>query len=297
MPPPKDEPRSRYIALKAGSVLEDKYRLEEPIGDDATGREWRALHMRLQRPVAIKLPSTGGRDPERQAERFLREARLVAMVDHPSVARVSDFGSASEVQPYMVMDLLTGETLAERYEREPQLLVDEALSILERILAGLDVVHAIGIVHRDVNPANIFLAETPTGVAPKLTNFGVSRVSRREALEHNRPSVLTTRHGMVVGTPRYMSPEQARGLPDVDRRSDVFSMGVVMYEALTGRVPFEAEATGDLVIQIVTTAHTPASEFGASAAASSVIDRALAKRADDRYPTASEMRDAIRALS
>jgi len=290
----REEPKSRYIALEAGSVLEDKYRLEAPLGPN--GRVWRAVHIRLERPVAIKLGSTGGRDPERQAERFLREARLVARVDHPCVARVSDFGSASGVQPYMVMDLLEGESLADRYGREPALAGEMILSILERTLSGLDVVHEMGIVHRDVTPRHIFLAETPTGIIPKLTDFGVSRVSRRGAMEHGGRSVLTTRQNMVVGTPQYMSPEQARGLPDVDRRADIFSMGTVMYEALTGRVPFESKAIGDLVIEIVTKAHTPASGLGVAAASSSVIDRALAKDPDERFQTAAEMRDAIRAL-
>ena len=140
------------------------------------------------------------------------------------------------------------------------------------------------------------LAEVDGVPHPKLTDFGVSRVPRDSGLEHGAQSVLTTRAGMFVGTPEYVSPEQARGIPDVDSRADIFAMGVVMYEALTGSMPFQAHAIGDLIIRIVSMDHRPATELGVPTDASAIIDRALAKDPEDRYQTATEMRAAIHGL-
>ncbi|MCG8557776.1 MAG: protein kinase [Proteobacteria bacterium] len=286
--------------LKRGSVIVDRYRLESQIGDGGMGCVWDATQLSLERPVAIKFLYTHGSNAELQAKRFLREARLAAAIEHRNVVDILDFGVSEWGQPFMVMSLLQGETLADRMDREPALSVDELVRVAGLALRGLAAVHDAGIVHRDLKPENVFLVDAPDGAYPKLLDFGISRSMIAEEGDDGQRrkthrSPLTTREGVIVGTPQYMSPEQARGLRRIDARSDIYAMGVILYEALTGRLPFDSENIGDLILMIVTGHAEPIGamrpEIGS--ALCHVVTRAMQRRPEDRFQTAIQMQQAL----
>jgi serine/threonine-protein kinase len=260
-------------------------------------RVWRAMDRTLRRAVAVKFMFLReGRDRRTMIDRFLREARIAAAVRHANVVDILDFGTTEDGSPFMVMELLEGESLQARLAREPALGLGELVAIAAGVLDGLGAVHRAGIVHRDLKPENVFLVDEGGEVRPKLLDFGVSRETDTRS---GRRSALTTSDGHLVGTPEYMSPEQARGLPDVDWRSDLYSMGVVLYEALTGQLPYRCDAVGDLIIEIVGgNAPTVAAirpELGE--ALSDVIARAMYAKREDRFQSAREMRDALLAAT
>ena len=233
------------------------------------------------------------RDKQRLVHQFLREARIAASVHHRNVINIVDFGSTEGQQPFMVMELLEGETLGARLHREPPLPLTEALQIAVLTLRGLTAVHEAGIIHRDLKPDNVFLARDRKGaVFPKILDFGISRSVEPRS---GRRSALTTREGMIVGTPEYMSPEQARGMREIDRRSDIYSMGAILYEALTGRLAFANENVGDLIIQIVTGALKPVHEVNPKIprAISDVVSKAMARVAADRFQDTPSMQQAL----
>jgi serine/threonine-protein kinase len=224
--------------------------------------------------------------------RFLREARIAAAVQHRNVVHIVDFGSTDEGRPFMVMEHLRGETLADRLARAPAPTVDEMLDIVALTLAGLAAAHDAGVVHRDMKPENVFLVEDADGAYPKILDFGISRSLQPES---GPRSALTTREGFLVGTPQYMSPEQARGLEGIDHRTDLYSVGVILYEALTGRLPADSDHIGDLIILIAAGGAPMVSEVRAELgeALSEVVRKALSVDRDARYPDARAMRAAL----
>lgn len=277
--------------LKAGTVLEGKYRLVGPIGQGGMGSVWRAEHVKLGRGVAIKFVHAVS-EPTAIA-RFLREARIAAQVRHRHVVSITDFGSTVDGAPYLAMELLDGETLSARMAREPRIAVLELFEIVAGVLSGLEAVHAAGIVHRDVKPANIVLVQEVDGVVPKVVDFGTSRATAQAQMT----TETITATGMLVGTPYYMSEEQARGRKDVDGRTDLYSMGVILYEALSGRVPFDADTMHELMRQIVTGKPVPLSTLRPDlpAEAVAVVEKAMARERGSRYQTARELRHALLA--
>ncbi|HEY8430506.1 MAG TPA: serine/threonine-protein kinase [Sandaracinaceae bacterium] len=281
-----------------GLVIAGRYELEALIGEGGMARVWRAKDRTLQRLVAVKfLFLREDRDRRTMVDRFLREARIAAAVRHPNVVDLLDFGTTEEGRPFMVMELLAGESLEARLSREPTLTLRELIRIAAGMLDGLAAVHKAGIVHRDLKPDNVFLLDDDGEVRPKLLDFGVSREA--SAISGRRSSAVTTADGYLVGTPEYMSPEQARGLRDVDFRTDIYSVGVVLYEAMTGRLPYTAEGVGDLIIDIVGGGAPPLAtlrpEIGEPL--SDVVARAMSPRREDRYQSAREMRDALLAAA
>jgi len=280
-----------YDELNSGERIGGRYRLESHIGAGGMARVWRAVDETLERPVAVKfLYAADAQMRERMATAFSREARIAAAVRHPYVVSILDFGTLGgrEQIPYMVMELLEGETLGERIERKGKLPASEVVDYAARVLEGLSAVHDAGIVHRDLKPENIYLQRAATRLHPKLLDFGISRSLDGEG---KRRSALTTQAGQLLGTPQYMSPEQAEGEGNIDLRTDLYSLGVIMYEALTGRLPFEAEGVGALIVRIVTAQYTPAIELEPSIgpALSAFLDRALSRSAADRFPDAATM--------
>lgn len=273
--------------LSAGTIVGDKYRLEEPIGQGGMATVWRAVHTTLDRPVAVKFLEAVGTGADKLAERFLQEAKLAANLRHRHVVDILDFGVAGGDKPFMVMELLEGKSLADRYSDGPPVTDWELLEIIAMTLSGLAAVHDAGILHRDVKPENIFLVEDADGIFPKLLDFGISRgfgaVGR------------VTRTGVVVGTPQYMSPEQARGKKDLDARSDLYSVGTVLYEGFSGEVPFDSENPGDVLIAVATQEAQPLAELRPDLPASVIelVHRALAKDPAERFQSAREMRDAV----
>ena len=279
--------------LEEGVVIAERYRLDKPIGHGGMATIWQGTHLTLRTPIAIKFIELIGPRRQRMRERFLREARVAAAVRHRDVVDILDFGTTTDGRPFMVMELLVGQTLAERMTRGPEMSVGDAVNIVARVLSGLAAVHAAKIVHRDLKPENIFLVEHDEGIDPKLLDFGVSRAVGATDLE----SVMPTMENAIVGTPQYMSPEQARGLPDVDHRSDIWSVGVIMYELLTGKLPYDSQAIGDVIIQIATEDPPDFAELRPDLAGpvDAVVKKAMRRDREERYADAREMRAALLA--
>ncbi len=239
------------MALQAGTRL-GPFEISAPLGKGGMGEVYRARDTRLGRDVAVKaLPDAFARDPERLA-RFEREARLLAALNHPNIAGIHGLEEVSG-HPYLVLEYVEGDTLATRVARGA-LPPDEALEVCGQIAAALEAAHESGIVHRDLKPANVKL--TPAGTV-KVLDFGLAKgaaasgsapdldVSQSPTLTHS-PTVA----GVILGTAAYMSPEQARGKP-LDRRTDIWSFGCVLYECLAGRPLFEGETVSDLIAKIL----------------------------------------------
>ena len=280
--------------VQTGQLVAGRYRLKSPIGEGAMASVWRAADETLQREVAIKfLYVRGAREPRALIDQFLREARIAAAVQHRNVIHTVDFGALDDQQPFMVMELLNGESLAERMARKPPLDQQQMVDLMSMTLRGLAAVHDAGIVHRDIKPANIFLQRDADAVYPKILDFGISR-SLREGTE--RPSAIATQDGMIVGTPDYMSPEQARGETDIDKRADIYSMGVILYRGLTGRLPFVAETVGNLLVQILTSTAPSVRELCPTVdpALSAVVEQSMARDRENRFADARAMRRALR---
>jgi serine/threonine-protein kinase len=209
------------------------------------GAVYRAENTRIGKPVAIKVLLRGHRKGSDAEKRFIREARIAGSLGHPGIVEIYDLGTLENGVPFQVMELLEGQTLAERIKHEGALPIDEVLDVAEQVLGALDVAHARGVVHRDLKPENVFLAHKGDKVVAKLLDFGISKAIDDETLS-------LTKTGMVVGTPYYLAPEQARGEP-VDGRCDVWAMGVLLYEALTGRLPYREHNYNKLLVSILTT--------------------------------------------
>jgi serine/threonine protein kinase len=275
------------------TIIRERYRLDAMIGEGGMASVWRAWDLTLERPIAVKLLfARDARNEDVVVARFLREARIAASVQHRNVIHIVDFGTTPEGQPFMVMELLEGETLAARLRRSKPLPMNEVVQIGNLTLRGLAAVHAAGIIHRDLKPDNVYLKTEGDVVYPKILDFGISRSIEPAS---GPRSALTTRDGVIVGTPEYMSPEQARGVKQLDYRTDLYSMGVVLYEALTGELPYRSENVGDLIIKIVTGCAPTVHELMPSLplAMSQVVARAMARIPGDRYPDATAMQEAL----
>jgi eukaryotic-like serine/threonine-protein kinase len=275
------------VSFEPGALIGKRYRLERLIGSGGMGEVFAATDTVLARPVAVKIvDAVDARRAEETRQVFLQEARIAAAIGHPAIVKILDFGMHAELLPFIVMELLEGETLAGLLTRRRSLPRAWVLDVAARVLQGLSAAHASGVIHRDIKPENIFLAQTDTGLSPKILDFGISKT-----VDHSGRATVTTQHGHVVGTPAYMSPEQARGLKHIDQRTDVYSMGVVLYELLSGDVPFSSENPGDLLMLIMTAPPEPISRRAADlpAALTEVVMRALAKDPEERFDDAAEM--------
>jgi serine/threonine-protein kinase len=260
-----------------GTTLGGRYRLEARIGSGGMSTVYRALDETLQRRVAIKLMNREVLTDSAQLERFRREARAVAQLSHPHIVGVIDAGE-DEGRPYIVFEYVEGETLKERIRRCGRLPIPEAVAYAIEIARALGAAHARHIVHRDVKPQNVLIDEEGSC---KVTDFGIARTLDEEGL---------TADGRVLGTTDYVSPEQALGQP-VTGQSDLYSLGVVLYEMLTGEVPFRGESQVAVAMKHVREMlpDIQAKRPEVSAALAAVIDRATAKRFQDRYANDAEL--------
>jgi serine/threonine-protein kinase len=283
--------------LKHGTIVGGKYRLLHIVGEGGMASVWSAVHDRLGRPVAVKFIHAGGDRSPVATARFIQEARAAAGVQHRYVIDIFDFGETEAGEPYMVMELLHGESLADRAASEDPLPVTTFLSLMEMTLSGLSAAHQSGIIHRDLKPENIFLVHEQEDFFPKIVDFGISRIRQSGLLEPDKARL--TQEGNLVGTPNYMSPEQIRALPSLDHRTDIYSMGVIMYEFLTGQLPFSAPSVGQLIVKIATEDAVPADvlrpELGEDL--SNLVRKAMSRRPEERFPDAAAMRRALRALA
>ncbi len=261
----------------AGSILDERYELHELIGEGTFGRVYRGRDRRLRRPVAIKVIKPWWSDDPAWVERFEREAQLLARVNDPGIVQIFDVGHADEGL-YYVAELIEGESLAERL-RDGALAPAEATRIAERLARALAHAHAQRVVHRDVKPANILLSADGR---VKVSDFGVARLA--EGSSHGAG-------GTAIGTPRYMSPEQARGQPTT-AASDVYGVGVVLFEMLAGSPPFAGEAAVDVAVRHIQDPPPPLPEQTPVALAA-IVSRALEKAPQDRYADGGALADAL----
>lgn len=266
------------------------YEVEALLGEGTMGSVYRARHQTLGRKVAVKSlhPALLG-DPA-LVRRFLQEARLVNTINHPHIVEVHDFVEATG-QVYAVMELLEGETLTSRLAGKA-LALDTIVRIATEVAEALEAAHALSVVHRDLKPDNIFLTQRDGRDWVKVLDFGVAKLINQDG-----PRVIETQNGDVLGTPRYMAPEQAAGL-DVDARTDIYALGTVLFEMLAGRPPFEATVFGQLAADIITRPPPPVpteSRTGETVPEPlrKLVAACLSKNADHRPPT---MSDVVRQL-
>lgn len=273
-----------------GQTLGGTYRVEEKLGAGGMGEVFRALHLRTGRPYAVKVLLPRVAIHADALERFRREAEAVGALGHANVVAIHDFDTRHDLA-YLVMDLLEGEDLAARLGRVGRLPMAQALSIFEGIAAGLGAAHGRSLVHRDLKPANVFLARHPG--APEravLLDFGLAK-----SLAPDEGLSGLTATGVVMGTPQYMSPEQASGLP-LDARADLYSAATILFEMLAGRPPIVAPTVPSLFAALATQPPPPVERFRPDVPGplSAVLARALAKAPDDRYGSAAELAAAVR---
>lgn len=274
------------MTLAPGDVLARKYRLLEPLGEGGMAEVWVALNIALDTKVAIKvLRATLSNDP-RLVARVRQEAKATAAIAHKNIVQVYDYGVTGWGAPFIVMEFLRGETLAQRLKERGRLRPTEAARVLLRAMKGVTVAHAKGIIHRDLKPENIFIAIEDNGnERPKVLDFGVSSVMREGGDERSRS-------GGMVGTPAYLPPEMIQEDSRGDARSDVWALGVILYETLTGRLPFEGDTTHQLLEGICRNPPPPMVELPrVDARLEAIVSRALAKKPADRYPGVRELFD------
>jgi len=275
--------------IPTGTIVGDKYVVETVLGTGAMGYVVAARHKLIGQRVAIKFIKSSYVDDADALERFMREARTLVAVQSENVVRVLDYGKMPDASPYLVMELLTGRDLLAELRARGPLPLGESAEIVLQACEGLAAVHARGIVHRDVKPANLFLTTRANGkLLVKIVDFGISKAPKL-----NEEELSLTRSSL--GSPHYMSPEQLRSARTVDARSDVWSLGVTLHRTLTGELPFGGESVGSLMAAVMTDAPRPLRSFRPDLPVEmeAIIRRCLEKNAEDRFGSAQELADAL----
>jgi serine/threonine-protein kinase len=285
---------SEGVAARVGDTLGDRYRLERVIASGGTGTVFRARDVATRRRVAVKAMLREHATDRHLVARFLEEAQAAALVRHPHVVEVLDSGVSADGTPFIVEELLEGETLARRVRRVGRLPVDDALGILLPVAEAIAHAHARGVVHRDLNPSNIFLvdergARLPT---PKVLDFGISKIGAGSPLDASSA-------GLSMGTPAYMSPEQVRSARSVDTRADVWAIGVSLFEMVSGRPPFPDLDPSSTFVDICTTIapRLDAVMPGTPRALAAFVERCLMPAREDRYADGAAALEALRQVN
>jgi eukaryotic-like serine/threonine-protein kinase len=282
-------------ALLRDRVLVGRYRLDERLGAGGMGSIWRAQHLVLAAPVAVKLIDREAVPDEETLGRFMREAQSAATLRSPHVVQILDYGVDDKL-PFIVMELLDGENLAQRLRRVGRLPSADTARVVTHIGRAVGRAHDAGIVHRDLKPENVFLIRNEDEEIAKVLDFGVAKVSVG-ALGQAGQEGTRTRTGSILGTPYYMSPEQAQGNKTVDHRSDLWSLGVIAFECLTGKRPFYSDGLGDLVLQIcIRDIPVPSDIASVPIGFDAWFARAVARDPETRFQSARELTDALREV-
>ena len=271
-----------------GVVLKEKYELVKPLAAGAMGTVYEARHLALQRRFAVKVLSINSAQQAEALTRFKREAELSTAIGHKNIVDVVDIDKTPDGTWYIVMELLEGEELRERMFRERKMALADVVTIASQLGSAMDAAHECGIVHRDLKPENIFvLRSKEPGLTVKVLDFGISKVKDAD--------VDLTRPGEVIGTPFYMSPEQARGDRTIDHRADLFALGAVYYESLTGTAPFQGDTPNTVLRSILLEEIPNPKKFNPELpdAVCRVLERSLSKDPEDRYQSAKELADAL----
>jgi eukaryotic-like serine/threonine-protein kinase len=285
-------PQSPLAGLKRGDVVAGKYRLEHELGRGAMGTVWAAAHTTLGQKVAIKLIADEQLTSTEARRRFSLEAKAAARLKSRHAVQVYDDGETPEGVPYIVMEYLEGETLEARLERQKDLGLPEAIRITTHIGRALAKAHARGIVHRDLKSGNVFIAKTDDdelGWIAKVLDFGVAKLS-------DMTGAATTKTGTLVGTPLFMSPEQIRGASHVDHRADLYSVGMVFYNMVTGHHAFNGPSYSDVLVAICTEPLPKIQERAPwlPETVGAWFEKACARELVDRFQSADEMIEALR---
>lgn len=281
-----------------GREVAGQFRIVERIGSGGMGAVYKAEQPQMNRHVAIKILHSRYLSRKDLVSRFRREARAMSHLSHPNTARVFMYGQLEDGACYFVMEYLEGRNLAQLVRREGPMDQKRAIHVMSQVCGALDEAHRAGIIHRDLKPENVFLT-TQGGIEdyPKVLDFGLAKVTEKQM----RPgSMILTREGMVFGTPEFMSPEQARG-KTLDPRSDIYSLGVILYELLTGKLPFDARQPIEFIQLHVNEQPIPlterAKELELLPGLEAAVMKALEKNPDDRYATAAEFAEALEAVA
>ena len=282
------------MALQAGQAF-GNYRIVRLLGEGGFGEVYLAENPLLERRAAVKVLHAGlARDPE-LVRRFLNEARAASAIRHPNIIEVFDAGLTPEGAPYILMEFLEGVSLQKRLADKGRLGLELVLDIARQAGSALGAAHAAGIVHRDLKPENLFLMPDPNlpgAVRVKILDFGIAKIKRSAA----SGGTLRTQAGLIMGSPAYMSPEQCKDSADVDFRSDIYSFGVIVYEALTGKPPFVAASATEILVMQLTVNPVPLREGIAHVPAhlEAAVMRALAKERDKRFDSVASFVSALR---
>jgi serine/threonine-protein kinase len=280
------------VAIKQGTVIAGRYRLERPIGRGGMGAVWVARHLQLDSEVAVKVMDPSRLDSTEARTRFDREAKAVAQLRSPYIVQVHDYGVQDDM-PYLVMELLEGEGLDARLKRQGRLTPATTTPIVTSVCKALRRIHEVGLVHRDLKPGNVFVSRHDDEEIVKVIDFGIAKSTSPLLGEQ------ATITGALLGSPHYMSPEQVRSGKHVDHRSDLWSVGVIAYRCLTGQYPFGGDMMGDVLVAICTDPFTPASqivpELGPEA--DRFFERALTRDPAGRFQSARDLALAFAAFA
>ncbi len=273
------------LELTPGAVVDDRYRVEGPIAEGGMARVYRAIDLQSDQAVALKVLKANLAEDHQAVERFRREAQILERLQHPVIVSIRSSGDLGEHGIYIAMELLEGETLGARMLRG-RLNPDELTPVVTGIAVGLHAAHEADVIHRDLKPDNIFLTYADDGPPQvKIMDFGVSKLSGSDRI---------TRTGQILGTPRYMAPEQLMADKDLDRRLDVYAFGTILYHALTGRPPFVADRPTQLVIAILKGDLVPLSAYRPDVppTVAEVVMRAMEVKRRERFDNALDVANA-----
>lgn len=232
--------------IRPGTIIADRYRVDRLVGRGGMAEVWAANHVVTGRPFALKFLIDASKTSVRR--RFIREAKAMTAFDHPNVVRVFDVAVLEDGRPFMVMELLAGETLATLLKRKRRLSMSETALLLLPVVSAVGTAHAAGVVHRDLKPGNVFLEAVPGGPSPRVLDFGIAKLID---FAHDEESLALTSTGDLLGTPHYMAPEQVFGERDLDHLADIWAIGVILHQCLSGSRPFRGNNPGQIIKSIL----------------------------------------------
>jgi serine/threonine-protein kinase len=280
-------------------LIAGKYQITRLLGRGGMGSVWEGRHATLGTRVAIKLIDSEFLESPEARQRFENEARAAASIESRFAVTIFDYGVSDDGHPYIVMEFLQGESLDRRIERQGRLSLEETCKFVGQTARALQKAHAVGVVHRDLKPDNIYIVNADDEEIAKLLDFGIAKFRAPTTDADSRAAHSATKTGTVIGTPFYMSPEQARGLRSVDYRTDLWSLGVIAYTCVTGALPFEGESTGDLLVKICTAVMPVPTRIAPWLPATFDLwfARALQRDPEARFQSAQELSDALIAVT